>query len=363
MDHRPFARAASTTRRIAPGLAVATIVAVASAAVAAVEKMAFGHPVIEALVVAILIGMATRLVWRIPDHFQPGVRFAGKQVLEIAVALLGAAVDIPLLLRAGPSLALGVMLLVVVSLVSSFAVGRAFGLSPKLAVLVACGNAICGNSAIAAVARVIDADSEHVASSIAFTAILGIVVVLGLPFLIGPLGLSDYQYGVLAGLTVYAVPQVLAAAFPVSAVAGQIGTLVKLVRVLMLGPVVFFFALRERAVRARRAASHSAQRGVQRGVGTVGMTSKPTVPLVPWFVVGFLLLAILKSAGVATTNWVGPAREASARLTIVAMAALGLSADLRAVARVGKPVIAAVSASLAMLVVLGVTLIRTLAIR
>jgi uncharacterized integral membrane protein (TIGR00698 family) len=363
MNNRPFARAVSTTRRIAPGFAVAAIVAVASAGVAAVEKKAFGHPVIEALVVAILIGMAARLAWRIPDHFQPGVRFAAKQVLEVAVALLGAAVDVPLLLRAGPSLALGVVLLVVVGLVSSLAVGRAFGLSPKLAVLVACGNAICGNSAIAAVARVIDADSEHVASSIAFTAILGIVVVVGLPFLIGPLGLSDYQYGVLAGLTVYAVPQVLAAAFPVSAVAGQIGTLVKLVRVLMLGPVVLFFALRERTVRARRAASQSAQRGGERGAGTVGTTRRPTVPLVPWFIVGFLLLGILKSAGLVAANWVGPAREVSAWLTIVAMAALGLSADLRAVARVGKPVIAAVSASLVVLIVLGVTLIRGLAIR
>ncbi|GAC1515930.1 MAG: hypothetical protein NVS1B4_08480 [Gemmatimonadaceae bacterium] len=95
----------------------------------------------------------------------------------------------------------------------------------------------------AAVAPIIRADKEHVASSIAFTAIPGVRVSIGLPFLIPPLRLSHYQYGVLTGLTVYAVPQVLAAAFPVSALSGQVGTLVKLVRVLMLGPIVVCFAL------------------------------------------------------------------------------------------------------------------------
>jgi uncharacterized membrane protein YadS len=105
-------------------------------------------------------------------------------------------------------------------------------------VLVACGNSICGNSAIAAVAPVIGADGEDVAASIAFTAVLGVVVVLLLPFLAPLLHLSGLQYGVLAGLTVYAVPQVLAATAPLGMVAVQMGTLVKLVRVLMLGPVV-----------------------------------------------------------------------------------------------------------------------------
>ncbi len=128
-----------------------------------------------------------------------------------------------------------------------------------MAVLVACGNSICGNSAIAAVAPVIGADGEDVAASIAFTAVLGVVVVLSLPLACPLLHLSGLQYGALAGLTVYAVPQVLAAAAPLGAVAVQIGTLVKLVRVLMLGPVVLgpvaadpAHARRDRRARAAR---------------------------------------------------------------------------------------------------------------
>jgi len=116
-------------------------------------------------------------------------------------------------------------------------------LPQRISILIACGNSICGNSAIAAVAPIIGADSDDVASSIAFTAILGVVVVLALPLLIPLLYLSQSQYGVLAGLTVYAVPQVLAATLPISPVSAQLGTMVKLMRVLMLGPVVVLLSL------------------------------------------------------------------------------------------------------------------------
>src|SRR6185503_5950264 len=127
---------------------------------------------------------------------------------------------------------------VVVALGASYGLCRVLGLPKRMAVLVACGNSICGNSAIAAVAPVIGARGEDVASSIAFTAILGVIVVLALPLLVPLLALTDTQYGILAGLSVYAVPQVLAATMPVGMVSVQIGTLVKLLRVLMLGPVV-----------------------------------------------------------------------------------------------------------------------------
>jgi uncharacterized integral membrane protein (TIGR00698 family) len=337
----------SIAGRLAPGLALTAAVGLVATGVAAVETRALGHPVIEGLVVAILLGMLLRTAWTPPARTEAGIGFAAKELLEVAVLLLGASVDLPLLLKAGPALALGIVLLVVLGLGCSYAIGRAFGLPAKLAVLVACGNSICGNSAIAAVAPVIGAKKEHVASSIAFTAILGVVVVLGLPLLMHPLGFDDYQYGVLAGLTVYAVPQVLAAAFSVSALAGQVGTLVKLVRVLMLGPVVLFFALRHRG------------EGVGDGVGTRFQLTR----FVPWFIVGFLLLAGLRSAGVVPAALVDPTRALSAWLTIAAMAALGLGVDLRAIARVGRPVVATVSLSLLLLIGLAIGLIRLLGIR
>jgi uncharacterized integral membrane protein (TIGR00698 family) len=213
-------------------------------------------------------------------------------------------------------------------------------LSPRLAVLVACGNAICGNSAIAAVAPVIGADREDVAASIALTAVLGVGLVLGLPLLIGPLGFSQYQYGVLCGLTVYAVPQVLAAAFAVSTLSGQVATAVKLARVLMLGPVVVFFAVRHRDTSS----------GVK-----LSLTK-----FIPWFVLGFILLAALRSLGAIPDAAAAGASVIAKWLTIAAMAALGLTVDIRSVKQVGARVAAAVAGCLLVLLCLSIALIKAL---
>ena len=150
------------------------------------------------------------------------------------MVLLGASLSARMVVAAGPGLLFGIAGIVIAAICISYGIGRALGLPHRMSVLVACGNSICGNSAIAAVAPVIGADGEDVAASIAFTAVLGVAVVLGLPLLAPLLSLTGLQYGVLAGLTVYAVPQVLAATAPIGAVAVQMGTLVKLVRVLML---------------------------------------------------------------------------------------------------------------------------------
>ena len=334
--------------RLLPGILLSVVVGVIALGVAAVEEQAFGHPIVEGLVVAILLGMVMRTVWTPPTAVDAGVGFTAREILEVAVLLLGASVDLPLLLRAGPSLAVGIVLLVVLGIVFSYGIGRALGLPHKLSVLVACGNSICGNSAIAAVAPVIRAEKEHVASSIAFTAILGVVVVIGLPLLIHPLGLSFYQYGVLTGLTVYAVPQVLAAAFPVSVLSGQVGTLVKLVRVLMLGPVVLFFALKHR---------HDAD--APRGDAARFQVTR----FVPWFIIGFLVLAGLRSSGAIPAVAAGAMKSLSTWLTVAAMAALGLGVDLKAIRTVGRPVILTVTASLVVLVALSVALIHVLGIR
>ncbi len=341
-----------------PGVALCALVALTALGIASAETRLFGHPVVEGLVVAILLGMIVRTAWTLPEPLDAGVRFAAKEVLELAVVLLGLTADLPLLLAAGPVLALGIVLLVVVGLALSYALGRWFGLPSTLAILVACGNAICGNSAIAAVAPVIGADAEHVASAIAFTAILGVGVVIGLPFLMHPLELSFYQYGVLSGLTVYAVPQVLAATFPVSLLSGQVGTLVKLVRVLMLGPVVLFFALRQRRV-TRLEAPVSPIADSAPGAWHIGRVTD----FVPWFIIGFLVLGALRSVGVVPPELIEPARLASVWLTVIAMAALGLGCDVRAVARAGGPVVLTVTGSLLLLVLLSLGLIHGLGIR
>ncbi|HEY9227573.1 MAG TPA: putative sulfate exporter family transporter [Gemmatimonadaceae bacterium] len=322
-----------------PGFLLAVVVSALAVGAGAVESRALGRAVVEPLVLAILIGMAVRSVRGESAAAKPGVRFMSKQVLEAAVLLLGATMDVPRLFASGPQLAIGIVVLVCTALAFGYAIARFAGLSPKLSVLVASGNAICGNSAIAAVAPVIGADHEDVAASIALTAVLGVVVVLALPAVIPLFGLSQQQYGVLAGLTVYSVPQVLAAAFAVSAVSGQVATVVKLARVLMLGPVVAFFAVRARTASAAPLSIRS---------------------LVPWFVIGFVVLATLRSAGFISDGVSDFAKVTAGWMTIGAMAALGLSVDVRSVRAVGPRVVVAVSFSLIALIGLALALIMLL---
>ncbi|TPG44768.1 putative sulfate exporter family transporter [Roseomonas nepalensis] len=337
--------------RLAPGVLLCVGVTLAAVALSRIEHAVFGRAWLEALVLAILLGAALRTAWAPGPRWKPGIDFSAKMLLEVAVVLLGASLSAATVLAVGPGLLVGIAVVVAVAIGASYGLCRLFGLPARMAVLVACGNSICGNSAIAAVAPVVGADGRDVAASIAFTAVLGVAVVLLLPLLIPVLGLSLGQYGVLAGLTVYAVPQVLAATAPVGALSVQVGTLVKLVRVLMLGPVVV--ALSMLAPRLRGDGSS--------GGGAAG-TRPPLHRLVPWFILGFLGLAGLRSLGLLPEVLLAPAAAAATALTTVSMAALGLGVDLRSVARSGPRVVSAAMASLLVLGAISLGLIRLLGV-
>lgn len=242
---------------VLPGIVLCAAVTAVAISLQMAQESSFGHPYLEAIVIAILVGTAIRTFWTPGTRWRAGIAFSAKQLLEVAVALLGASITFSTIAGSGPILLVATVCVVILTIVISYAVSRSLGLSNRLAILVACGNSICGNSAIAAVAPLIGANSDEIASSIAFTAILGVIVVLGLPLLIPLFALSEVQYGILAGMTVYAVPQVLAATMPASLVSTQIGTVVKLVRVMMLGPVVASIAYLARGLRTDGAARPS----------------------------------------------------------------------------------------------------------
>jgi uncharacterized integral membrane protein (TIGR00698 family) len=252
----------------------------------------------------------------------------------------------------GPGLLGGIAAVVLIAIIVSYGIGRMLGLPRRMATLIACGNSICGNSAIAAVSTVIGADGEDVSASIAFTAVLGVLVVLSFPALAGLWHLDRLQYGVLAGLTVYAVPQVLAATAPLGPTAVQTGTLVKLVRVLMLGPLVLVLSLLARRWRE--------------GPGEPGLHPRArrmqVNRLVPWYIVGFLILAGFRSMNVVPHVALALIAAIANLLTVVSMAALGLSTDIRTVARAGGRVTAAVALSLVVLGGISLGLIRLLGI-
>jgi uncharacterized integral membrane protein (TIGR00698 family) len=331
-------------RRLLPGVLLCLAVTLAAEALERGEAWLFGAAWLEALVLAILVGTLVRTLWQPGAAWRDGIAFCAKTLLEIAIVLLGVSLSAQALAAAGPGLLGGIALTVAASIAAGVFVGRLLGLPRNMAILVASGNAICGNSAIAAIAPVIGASGADIAASIAFTAVLGVAVVLGLPLMALALHLSAAQSGVFAGLTVYAVPQVLAATAPLGAVAVQVGTLVKLVRVLMLGPVVLLLSLL-----ARRSDGGAPQK--------LALSR-----LVPWFILGFLALAALRSVVELPPEVLRPVGGATNLLTVISMAALGLGTDLRAVARAGARVTGAVVFSLLLLGGISLGLIRLLGV-
>ncbi|WKC16653.1 YeiH family protein [Acetobacter pasteurianus] len=287
-----------------------------------IEEFLCGKIWLEMLNLALIAGVVVRAVHK-PDHlWQPGIRTCSKTLLNIGIVLLGASFSIDAAFSTGPWLLVGVMGLVAFSLIFTSCIGCMMGLPLPQTLLVACGNSICGNSAIMAAAPTIHAKDEDIGATIAFTAAGGLILVVGLPLVAPFLPLDSRTGGALAGLTVYAVPQVAAAASAFGGNAGHIGMLVKLMRVLMLGPVCIVLSILY--ARLNRGKVQHAHRAPQ---------------MVPWYIVGFIIMMIARSMNVIPHELIAPLSFTANFLTILAMAALGLCIDIRSVFRAGRPLL------------------------
>lgn len=326
-------------KKLLTGLSACVFITISAIFLANIEFIFLGFTWIDSIILSILLGTAIHTIWKIPPCWLPGVQFAAKWPLEIAIVLLGASTSITAIVDAGLAMVGAVMTVVVMTLSAGYGIGRMLGLPRRVAILVACGNAICGNSAIAAAAPVIGAKGEEVTASITFTAALGIPVVVLLPLTFPLLHLTQWQYGVIAGMVLYAVPQVLAATIPIGQASAEIGILVKLIRVLMLGPVIACLGL---------------MRG--RAGGQAGARAVP----VPWCVIGFAVLMTARSLNLVPEALLSPLSHLSSGLTNLSMAALGLSVNLRTVLSSGGRVLAAGGLSLITLAVLSATAVALL---
>jgi uncharacterized integral membrane protein (TIGR00698 family) len=328
---------------------LASAVALAATGLAQVELRLWGQSWLEPLALAILGGAILRSVWDFGGRFRPGLDFAARTLLEVAVVLLGAAVSPAILRPLGWALPAWILALVGIAIIGGFLLGRAFGLPPRMAALVACGNSICGNTAIVAVAPVVAATGEEVACAVAFTAVLGVGTVVALPFVGRALAMTDTRFGVLSGLVVYAVPQVLAAAAALGPGAIHIATLVKVVRVLTLGPVCLVLSLLWPRLAGDTASDDPA-----------AARRPPPAKFMPWFIAGFLALAALRSGGLLAPQILPEIAGSASLITVVSMAALGLSTDLRALTRAGPRVASVATLSLLGLAGLSLGLIALL---
>lgn len=275
-----------------------------------------GLKVMGPLTVALLVGIAWRSARGLPDRLLPGTRFAARDILRWGVILMGARLDFGLIAKAGPKVLVLDILVIAVGITGISWIGRRLGVGSKLALLMAVGNSICGASAVAAAAPVVEGHEDDVAMAAAMCGILGTVGVL-FYVLLGPLlGMSHTQLAIMSGSTLHEVAQVMAVAFTWGTTTGNLGTLVKLTRVVLLAPALVIL-------------------GLVAGKGDRKMRFSWQDPPIPWFVVGFLGLGAIGSVGLLSPGIKDLLSSASVFLMVVAMAAMGLNTHLAMVRRAG----------------------------
>ena len=326
---RPLDRAG----RLVPGLALAAAIAVVATVVGRFV------PVVGAPVVGVVLGAVLGTVRRPAAVLRPGITTASKTVLQIAVVLLGAQLSLAQVATVGAS-SLPVMLgTLVVCLVAAWGIGRALGVVGDLRTLIGVGTGICGASAIAAVTPVIGAASVEVAYAVSTIFLFNVAAVVVFPFVGHALGMSQEAFGLFAGTAVNDTSSVVAAASSYGAAAAHTAVVVKLVRTLMIIPVVLGLAwlvARRQAVVDARAAAAAADDGADTTPAaarpwTVGRVAR----LVPWFLVGFLVLAAVNSTGVLPGPVHPVVAAVAAFLITTALSAIGLSTDLAGFRRAG----------------------------
>ena len=301
-----FGRAAGALRSVAPGLALALAGAGAGLIAHAVLT---GVPVV---LVALALGLLLGNVWNVPSVARPGLALASGTLLRVGIVLLGFELVLQEMLTLGAG---GLLVVVGVVLATFFGTqwaGRRLGVSAGLSLLVATGFSICGVSAIAAVRGPAAAEEEEVTYAVALVTLCGSLAIVLLPALNRVLDLDDHDYGVWVGASVHDVAQVVATSSAVGGVAVATAIVVKLTRVLLLGPLVAWVAWRE---------------GRAQG-------SSP-VRFVPPFVLAFVAAAALRSAGVVPSSLLPGLADAKTVLLAMALFAVGARVDVRRLFAVG----------------------------
>ncbi len=283
-------------------------------------------PVIGGPVFGIVLGMAVQLALRPGERFDAGFRYAGKQVLQLAVILLGTGLSLAQIVHTGAA-SLPVMLgTMAAALVGAWVFGRLLGVDGDLRAMIGVGTGICGASAVAAVAGVLEAGELDVAYAISTIFLFNVVAVLLYPAIGHAIGFGQHAFGLWAGTAINDTSSVVAAAYTYGRVAGNYAVVVKLTRTTLILPIALALAV-QRLRHNRRAADGQRLRIRWR-------------TLVPWFIVLFLVAAVANTLGVFSPAVEHLLGRVALFLIVMALTGIGLSARFGAMKRTGvKPLL------------------------
>ncbi|TPX03092.1 putative sulfate exporter family transporter [Schumannella luteola] len=334
--------------RLAPGILVCAVIAVVATLIGSVV------PLVGSAVPGIVIGVVIALIRKPGAVLKPGIQFTSKRLLQVAVVLLGAQLSLGQIAAVGLE-SLPVMLgSLIVCLVGAWLIGRALGVIGDLRTLIGVGTGICGASAIAAVSPVIGAVSAEVAYAVSTIFLFNISAVIVFPIIGHALGLSPHAFGLFAGTAVNDTSSVVATAAVYGHGAANFAVVVKLVRTLMIIPITIGLAVlvgrRRAGLEGSRVATNARDTPVEAGIpghpqlSEAEEAARPAPPrltplgvlrLIPWFLIGFVVVAIVGSLGVIPAEAKPGLSAASVFLIAMALSAIGLSTDIAAIRRSG----------------------------
>ncbi len=267
-------------------------------------------PLVGGPIFGILFGMALAF-WRRPSGFDQGIAFTGKKILQYAIVFLGFQMNLFVVFQVGAQSLLVMIFTLAAAFLTAFFVGKALKLKGNVATLIGVGTAVCGGSAIAATAPVVQASDEEMTYSISTIFLFNIAAVFLFPFLGRLMGMGDLAFGMWAGTAVNDTSSVVAAGFAYSDAAGSFATIVKLTRTLMIIPVTVVLAL------------YMGKKG--KGADYEYHIRK----IFPWFVLGFLATSIMTTTGILGTTLPIYLGEMGKFMIVMAMAAIGLNTNIR----------------------------------
>ncbi len=300
-------------RQDLPGLGLVALIATVAFAVESVIKT--NTPIVlSPLVVAVVLGGLISNLGLIPERCRSGLRFAARSLLRLGIVLLGLQLSFSQVRELGAPGLLLVAFVVAITFIGTQWLGKKLGLSHGLSLLVATGFSICGASAIAAMRPVSDADDDDMAYAIALVTICGTMAIFLLPAFAGVIGFSGAQFGSWVGASVHDVAQTVATASTGNQEAQHAAIVVKLTRVMLLAPMVAGVSFARRRT-------------------TANATKLP--PLVPLFVVGFLIAISLNSYFDIPKVVLSDAKWIEKSLLASALVGLGAGVDARKLRSIG----------------------------
>ena len=304
--------------KIIPGFGAACILAFIARYIESILPI---H-IIGASVIALLLGMLINNFYK-PACLSAGLKFTSKKVLKLAIILLGASLSVNVILSVGKMSLMVMVFTLLTCFGGGYFVGKALGLNWKLSNLISAGTGICGGSAIAAIAPVIDAEDKDIAYAMSATFLFDMAMIILFPIMGRWIGLSDMAYGLWAGTAVNDTSSVVAAGYAFSEGAGDFATMVKLTRTLSIIPTVLVFTFINLRIKRKQSIDTNSGKKVN------------VMKLFPWFIVGFIGLAIINSLGFIPVNVSACAKDISKFLMVAALAAIGLGTSFKDVRKSG----------------------------